>query len=46
VYGARPLKRFIQQHLETPISRLIISGDLFTGSEVHASVKDGKILIE
>ena len=43
VYGARPLKRFIQQHLETPLSRMIIAGNLIAGSEVHAVVEDGKI---
>ena len=37
VYGARPLKRFIQQHLETPISRMIIAGELYDGSTVKLS---------
>ena len=26
VYGARPLKRYIQQHVETPIARKSIAG--------------------
>ena len=46
VYGARPLKRFIQHHFETPISRMIIAGNLSEGSEVHAVVEDGKILFK
>ena len=46
VYGARPLKRFIQQHLETPISRRIIAGSLGEGSEVRVVVKDGAIQFE
>ena len=45
VYGARPLKRFIQQYLETPISRRIIAGDLVEGSEVHAMVEDGTLTV-
>ena len=38
VYGARPLKRFIQQHLETPISRRIIAGELSDGSTARVIV--------
>ncbi|MBT8042187.1 MAG: AAA family ATPase, partial [Pontiella sp.] len=34
VYGARPLKRFMQQHLETPLSRMIISGEIADGAAV------------
>jgi len=45
VYGARPLKRFIQQHLETPISRRIIEGNLSDGSQMLAVVEDGSIVI-
>ncbi len=35
VYGARPLKRAIQRKLETPISRLIVSGELKEGQVVE-----------
>ncbi|NLX26233.1 MAG: AAA domain-containing protein, partial [Lentisphaerae bacterium] len=38
VYGARPLKRFIQQHLETPISRRMIAGELVDGHTVSVNV--------
>ncbi|VGO19789.1 ATP-dependent chaperone ClpB [Pontiella sulfatireligans] len=38
VYGARPLKRFIQQHLETPLARMIIAGELADGAAVKAVV--------
>ena len=34
VYGARPLKRVISRRLETPISRLVISGELEEGKTV------------
>jgi len=45
VYGARPLKRFIQHHLETPISRNIISGDKSEGSCVEVVIKDEEMFI-
>ncbi len=35
VYGARPLKRVIQKELETPVSRMIISGDLVEGKTLE-----------
>jgi ATP-dependent Clp protease ATP-binding subunit ClpA len=31
VYGARPLKRFMQSHLETMLARAIVSGQLNPG---------------
>ncbi len=45
VYGARPLKRFIQQEIETPIARMIVSGALLPGSEIHVELKDGALNI-
>lgn len=37
VYGARPLKRVIQKEIETPISRMIISGEFKEGNSVVVS---------
>jgi ATP-dependent Clp protease ATP-binding subunit ClpB len=45
VYGARPLKRFIQQHLETPISRRIISGNVPEGAVIAVDVADDQLQI-
>ncbi len=45
VYGARPLKRFIQQHLETPISRRIIEGRLKEGSTAKVVLEDGAVVV-
>ena len=45
VYGARPLKRFIQQHLETPISRKIIAGGLTEGATAKVELKGGVLTI-
>ncbi|MBU3180731.1 ATP-dependent chaperone ClpB [Clostridium psychrophilum] len=46
VYGARPLKRYIENALETSISKMIIKGDINDGSIVNVSVKDNQIVIE
>tara|TARA_R110002096_G_scaffold436105_1_gene668006 strand:- start:7660 stop:10239 length:2580 start_codon:yes stop_codon:yes gene_type:complete len=37
VYGARPLKRVIQQHVQDGLANLILSGDLMDGSTVHVT---------
>lgn len=43
VYGARPLKRFLQRELETLIARKIIAGDAVGGQKVEVVVKDGTL---
>jgi len=43
VYGARPLKRYIQQHVETLAAELILSGSLHEGSVIRIGVKDGEL---
>ena len=45
VYGARPLKRLIQQEVETAIARLLIKGDLRDGDQATVDVKDGSVLV-
>lgn len=42
-YGARPLKRLIQQEVETPLSRLLIKGEMGGGDTIHLSTTDGQI---
>ncbi|MDQ0268756.1 ATP-dependent chaperone ClpB [Cytobacillus purgationiresistens] len=46
VYGARPLKRFIQKHVETKLARDIIAGNIREKSEVLISVGGGNIALE
>ena len=41
VYGARPLKRAIQQRLENPLAEAILRGDFAPGQGVSVSVVDG-----
>ncbi len=43
VYGARPLKRYIQRQIETKIGRAIISGEIIDGTAIQAAVADGKL---
>ena len=45
VYGARPLKRLIQQEIETPLSRLIIQGKAKDGQTIVGDVSDGKFVL-
>ncbi len=40
-YGARPLKRLIQNEIETGLAKLIISGKIADGDTVKIDVKDG-----
>ena len=44
VYGARPLKRAIQQEVENPLAQLILSGEVEPGSTVYVSVSDGALV--
>ncbi len=45
VFGARPLKRFLQRQIETKLARALISGQVAEGQEVKFSVKnDGLVM--
>ena len=45
IYGARPLKRLIQQELETPLARLLVKGELRDGDQATVELRDGGIMI-
>jgi ATP-dependent Clp protease ATP-binding subunit ClpB len=45
VYGARPLKRFIQSHAETPIAKYIIGSNPAAGSQVRLDSDGEKLVI-
>ncbi|PCG10569.1 ATP-dependent chaperone ClpB [Sphingomonas ginsenosidimutans] len=45
VYGARPLKRAVQRHLQDPLAELILRGEVKDGSTVHVDEGDGKLLL-
>lgn len=40
VYGARPLKRFLQRNIETQLGRKFIAGEVKDGSKIEIDVKD------
>ncbi|MCL5781048.1 MAG: ATP-dependent chaperone ClpB [Firmicutes bacterium] len=42
-YGARPLKRLIQQEVETPLSRLMVKGEAKPGDTVEIDVQAGQL---
>ncbi|PSW09565.1 ATP-dependent chaperone ClpB [Photobacterium sanctipauli] len=43
VFGARPLKRAIQQYIENPLAQDILSGKFVSGSPITVSATDGQI---
>lgn len=45
-YGARPIKRYIEKHVVTDLSKLIISGRLQPKSHVEIADKGGKLFFE
>ncbi|MCP1102733.1 ATP-dependent Clp protease ATP-binding subunit ClpB [Aequitasia blattaphilus] len=42
-YGARPLKRFLQKHVETLAAKLMLQGDIGAGSEILIDVDNGAL---
>lgn len=43
VYGARPLKRAIQQYLENPLAQQLLEGEYVEGDVIRVDIKDGEI---
>jgi ATP-dependent Clp protease ATP-binding subunit ClpB len=46
VYGARPLRRVIQQELQNNLATMVLAGDISGGDTVHVSVDDGELTIK
>ena len=46
VYGARPLKRYVQQYVETPLARELVSGRILDGQAVQIDVRDGELVFQ
>ena len=44
IYGARPLRRYLQGSLETLIAKRILSGDMPADTEIKVDVKDGELI--
>ena len=45
VYGARPLKRYLQNYVETLAAKKILSGDVHAGDTLVLDVRDGEFVI-
>lgn len=41
IYGARPLKRAIQQYLEDPLAKALLQGEYVSGDTIHADLVNG-----
>jgi len=46
VYGARPLKRAIQNDIENPLAQRILSGDYATGDTVQVDAEEGRFTFD
>ncbi len=46
IYGARPLKRFLQKHVETLSAKLILSDKVKGGDTIRIDVRDGELMAE
>ena len=46
VYGARPLKRYLQRQVETALSRKLLSGEITDNSRVRVDFKKGALAFE
>jgi len=45
VYGARPLRRYLQRELETRIGRSLIAGDVAEGATIRVDLKDNELTV-
>ncbi|ABZ83917.1 chaperone clpb [Heliomicrobium modesticaldum Ice1] len=46
IYGARPLKRYLQRHVETPVARALIAGSVGDGGRIMVDERDGRLQVE
>ncbi|MDX2424241.1 MAG: AAA family ATPase, partial [Amphritea sp.] len=44
VYGARPLKRAIQQYLENPLAQMLLKGEYMPGDEINVEVEGSELV--
>ena len=44
-FGARPLKRYLQKHVETLLAKKILADEVHTGDTVTLDVKDGELVV-
>ena len=44
IYGARPLKRSIQQMIENPLAETLLAGNFAPGAKITANLEDGAVV--
>jgi len=44
-FGARPLRRFIQRHVETAVAKALLGGELKAGSVVEVTLENGEVIV-
>ena len=44
MFGARPLKRFLQRHLETRLARALIAGEITEGDVIGFEVRNDELI--
>ncbi|MEK5483829.1 ATP-dependent Clp protease ATP-binding subunit [Viridibacillus sp. FSL R5-0888] len=45
-FGARPLRRFVQRHIETLVAKELLKGETVPGDRLDISMEDGKVTIQ
>lgn len=46
VYGARPLRRFLQQYVENLLARALIGGEILDGAAIKVDLADGALKVD
>lgn len=46
VYGARPLRRFLQRELETRIGRALVAGEVYDGATIRIDVNRDELSVD
>jgi ATP-dependent Clp protease ATP-binding subunit ClpB len=46
VYGARPLRRYIQRNVETRIARALVAGEILDGATITIDAAEGRLMID
>lgn len=44
-FGARPLKRFVQRHVETAVARELLKGEILPGETMRVSLTEGQLVV-
>ncbi|NLM59946.1 MAG: ATP-dependent chaperone ClpB [Clostridium sp.] len=46
VFGARPIKRYVQKHIETVIAKKIIAGEIIEDADIDIEVEEDKLTVD